>query len=273
MKENYSMAQTRRTAMSLNGKVAIITGGGKGMGRVISKYFAQAGADLVLVARTKEPMEEMAEEARQMGRRAVVYAGDASLEEVAEGAVKLAIETFGKIDILVNNTGIEGPNAMVSDVTLEEWNESIGVNLTSAFLFCKKVTPYMQKQKSGSIIHISSLAGTKGIKCRTPYCASKWGMLGLSRAVAEEVGPDNVRSNVICPGAVHGERMDRVFRKRAIDEGITYEEIVNKTTLNNTPLRRQVEPDEIAQTAVFLASDAASGITGEEILVTGGRRY
>ncbi|MGE4282788.1 MAG: SDR family NAD(P)-dependent oxidoreductase [Clostridia bacterium] len=259
--------------MNLKGKVALITGGGKGIGRVISRRFAQAGADLILVARTKEPLEEMAEEARSLGCRAIVFSGDASQEEVADQAVQQAISTFGKIDILVNNTGIEGPNAFVSDISIEDWNETMAVNLTSAFLFCKKVIPFMQKQQEGSIINISSLAGTKGIKCRSPYCASKWAIIGMTRAIAEEVGSYNIRANIICPGAVRGERMDRVIRKRAQDYGVSYEEMVNTTTKSNTPLGRFVEPDEIASTALFLASDEASGITGEEILVSAGRRW
>lgn len=258
--------------MNLQGKVALITGGGKGIGRVISQRLARAGADLVLVARTLEPLEEVAEEVRLLGRRAVVYAGDASNEEVAEEAVKKAIAELGKIDILVNNTGIEGPNAYLQDISLADWNESMAVNLNSAFLFCKKVIPYMKQNGSGSIINISSLAGTKGIKCRSPYCASKWAMIGMTRALAEELGPDNLRANIICPGAVRGERIERVMQKRAKDYGVSYEEIVKKTTLDNTPLGRFVDPGEIAATVLFLASDESSGITGEEIIVSGGRR-
>lgn len=258
--------------MDLRGKVAIVTGGGKGIGRVISRRFAQAGVNLVLVARTREPLLEMAEEAGQLGCKAIVISGDASHEDIAESAVEQAITAFGKIDILVNNTGIEGPNAYISDITLEDWNESMAVNLNSAFLFCKKVIPFMKKQQKGSIINISSLAGTKGIKCRSPYCASKWAIIGMTRAIAEESGPDNIRANIVCPGAVKGERMDRVLHKRAVDYGVSYEEIVRKTTIDNTPLQRFVEQEEIASTVLFLASDESSGITGEEIIVSGGRR-
>jgi NAD(P)-dependent dehydrogenase (short-subunit alcohol dehydrogenase family) len=258
--------------VDLKGKVAIVTGGGKGIGRIISRRFAQAGANLVLVARTREPLEDMAEEAKQLGCRAIVIVGDASHEDVAESAVDQAISVFGKIDILVNNTGIEGPNSYISDICLKDWNESMAVNLNSAFLFCKKVIPFMKKQQNGSIINISSLSGTKGIKCRSPYCASKWAVIGMARAIAEESGPDNIRVNTVCPGAVKGERMDRVLHKRAEDYGVSYEEIVRRTTIDTTPLQRFVEQEEIASTVLFLASDESSGITGEEIIVSGGRR-
>lgn len=257
--------------MDLRGKVALITGGGKGLGRIISRRFAQAGADLVLVARTSDPLKQIAQESKESGLRTLVFPGDATREEVVEKAVQEALATLGRIDILVNNTGIEGPNALITDISREDWDQSIAVNLTSAFLFCKKVIPSMRERQRGCIINISSLAGTKGIICRAPYCASKWGMIGMSRVIAEEVGPDNIRVNVICPGAVEGERIERVMRKRAQDYGVTYEEIIAMTT-KNTPLRRMVTPEEVASVVLFLASDEASGITGQEIIVSGGRR-
>lgn len=257
--------------MNLAGKVAIITGGGKGIGGVISRRLLQAGADIVVVARTMEPLETMAEEGRRLKKKVLVCQGDASRKEVAEKAVSEALAAFGRVDVLVNNTGIEGPNAPVTDVSLEEWRHTFAVNLDSAFLFCKKVVPVMKKQRSGSIINIASLAGTKGIICRSPYCASKWAMIGLSRTLAGEVGPENIRVNVIIPGMVAGDRADRVIRKRAKDFGVDYEEMFARTC-REAPLQRLVTQEEIASMAVFLASDEASGITGEEIMVSCGRR-
>ncbi|NLN17053.1 MAG: SDR family oxidoreductase [Firmicutes bacterium] len=257
--------------MILQGKVAMITGGGKGIGRAISQRLAREGADLVLLARTAGPLEEVAGEARSLGRRALVLPGDASQEKTVEEAVNQAIATFGKVDILVNNTGIEGPNSPIEGISLADWDHTMAVNLTSAFLCCKQVIPHMRSRKQGSIINISSLAGTRGIINRSPYCASKWAMIGMAKAVAWEVGPDNIRVNVICPGAVEGERIERVMHKRARDHGLTYEEMVAKTT-SDTPLRRFVTPEEIAATALFLASDESAGITGEVIIVSGGRR-
>ncbi|MGI6038237.1 MAG: SDR family NAD(P)-dependent oxidoreductase [Limnochordia bacterium] len=257
--------------MVLKDKVAIITGGGKGIGRAISRKFLDQGADLVLVARTQEAMEEVAREGAALGRQVLVVVGDASQEEVARRAVERAVAAFGKIDILVNNTGIEGPSAPITEIDLEEWDHGIKVNLNSAFLFCKHVIPIMKKAGQGCVINISSLSGTRGLRGRSNYCASKWGMIGLARAVAEEVGPDNIRVNTVCPGAVAGPRIDRVMEKRAKEFGLSVEEMVAKT-LQDTPLRRMVTEEEIAEVACFLASDAASGITGEEIIVSGGRR-
>lgn len=257
--------------MDLTGKVAIITGGGKGIGGVISRRFLKAGADLVVVARTLEPLELIAEEGRQLGRKVAVCQGDVSREDVADAAVRAGLDTFGRIDVLVNNTGIEGPNAPVIDVALEDWHHTFAVNLDSAFLFCKKVVPVMKKQGRGSIVNLASLAGTKGIICRSPYCASKWAMIGLSRTLAWEVGSDNIRVNVVIPGMVAGERADRVIRKRAKDYGVAYEEMQDMIC-REAPLRRLVTQEEIASTVLYLASDEASGITGEEIMVSAGRR-
>lgn len=257
--------------MDLKGKVAIITGGGKGLGRVISLKFAQAGADLVLISRSKTELENVAAEAKKLGRKALVHVGDASLENVVRETVAAAVNHFGQVDILVNNAGIAGPIAPVDEIPLEGWDQALAVNLTSYFLFCKYVIPVMKKQGNGSVINISSLLGLRGFPERTSYCATKWGVIGMSRALAYEVGQHNIRVNVICPGAVEGERITAVIETRAAERGVSFAEMLDLTT-RDTPLRRLVDPAEVAAAAVFLASDAASGISGEEILVSGGRR-
>lgn len=257
--------------MDLKGKVAIITGGGKGLGRVISLKFAQAGADLVLISRSKTELENVAAEAEKLGRKALVHVGDASLENVVQETVAAAVNHFGQVDILVNNAGIAGPIAPVDEIPLASWDQALAVNLTSYFLFCKYVIPVMKKQGNGSVINISSLLGLRGFPERTSYCATKWGVIGMSRALAYEVGQHNIRVNVICPGAVEGERITSVIETRAAERGVSFAEMLDLTT-RDTPLRRLVDPAEVAAAAVFLASDAASGISGEEILVSGGRR-
>src|SRR5690554_3127167 len=175
--------------MNLNNKVALITGGGHGIGGAIARCFARAGADLILVARNRGPLEETAKEAESLGRKVLVITGDVSQESIVRDVVSRGLSKFGSIDILVNNAGIEGKIALITDITREEWDQALSVNLTSAFLFCKYVMPVMKKKKFGSIINISSIAGTKGFERRSPYCTSKWGMIGLSRVAAEEADP------------------------------------------------------------------------------------
>lgn len=257
--------------MELQNKVALITGGGKGIGRAVALRFGRAGADLVLTARTREPMEEVAAELAELGRTVLVVPGDAADEACAIEAVGAALARFGRLDILVNNVGIAGATAPVTEISREDWDRALAVNLTSAFLFCKHALPPMIERRSGCVVMISSLSGTRGQKNRTPYCATKWGMIGLARAVAEEAGPYNIRVNTICPGAVAGERFDAVLRRRAADNGCTVEEMLEKT-LADTPLRRMVTEEEVAAAALFLAGDGAAGITGAEIIVSGGRR-
>jgi NAD(P)-dependent dehydrogenase (short-subunit alcohol dehydrogenase family) len=256
---------------SLIGKVALITGCVKGIGQAITKRFAQAGAGLALFDLLGEPLRALASELTDSGARALALPGDASSEDDVHQAVDQALSHFGRIDVLANVAGITGPTAAVEDISLGEWNETLAVNLTSTFLFCRRVVPHMKQMRSGSIINISSLLGTRGRALRTPYCASKWAVIGLSRAVALEAGPFNVRVNTICPGTVEGERIDRVRHLRAEAEHTTIDRLI-AAELANTPLRRTLAAEEIASVALFLASDDASAITGEEIIVSAGKR-
>lgn len=257
--------------MLLHDKVALITGCGRGIGAAIVRRFAGAGADLVLVDVDEAALAGLGAEVRGLGRRVLCCPGDASREAVAAEATRAALAEFGRIDVLVNNVGIEGPTAPVTGVELSDWERVLAVNLGAPFLFCKHVLPSMRERRAGCVVNISSLSGTKGLLNRSPYCASKWAVIGLSRTVAEEVGPDGIRVNTICPGAVAGERMDGVLRRRAESHGLSLEAI-RELTLRDTPLRRLVSAEEVAATALFLASDEASGITGAEFVVSGGRR-
>ena len=257
--------------MELADRVALVTGAGHGIGAAISRSLATSGADIVLVGRSIAPLDETARQLRSLGRRTLVVTGDVSIERTAVEALEGVMREFGRLDILVNNAGIEGPIADLCDITLEDWESCIAVNLRSVFLFCKHAIPAMKRGGAGSIVNISSLLGLKGLKRRTAYCSSKWAMRGLSRALADELGPDNIRVNTVCPGAVEGGRIERVLRERAHDHSMSYDEM-RASIEAATPLRRLIAPDEIAEVVRFLCTDAASGITGEEVLVSGGRR-
>jgi NAD(P)-dependent dehydrogenase (short-subunit alcohol dehydrogenase family) len=256
---------------TLSGKVAFITGCARGIGHAVAERFAQAGAALVLFDLLREPLEALAERETRSGGRVLVVQGDVSREDSVSQAVERAISFFGRIDVLINVAGITGPTALVEDISLREWEETLAVNLTSIFLLCRKIVPHMKQRRTGSIVNISSLLGTRGKALRTPYSASKWAVLGLSRSIALEVGPYNIRVNTICPGTVEGERIDRVRRLRAEAEHTTVEEIA-AADIKNTPLRRTLSAGEIASVALFLASEDASAITGEEIVVSAGKQ-
>ncbi|MDH5440169.1 MAG: SDR family oxidoreductase [Candidatus Bathyarchaeota archaeon] len=255
--------------IKLVGKVAIVTGGGKGIGRAISLTFAREGADVSLAARSTDLMEEVAREIRAMGRRALVNTTDITKIDQVDKMAKRTHEEFGRIDILVNNSGIAGPTAYVHEITPEEWDETFNVNLRGAFLCCRAVVPIMIKQGGGRIINIASMTGKRPLPMRTPYCATKLGLIGFTRSLASELGKFNINANAICPGAVQGPRIERVVRNAAEAEGTTEEEI-RRRFVSPSPLGRMVSADDVARLAVFLASDASKNITGQDVNVTAG---
>src|SRR5262249_10191482 len=154
-------------------------------------------------------------EVEALGRKCLTVTTDVAQETHVAAMAKKTLEKFGRIDVLVNNAGIVGPTAPVTEVAAKDWDEVMAVNLTRAFFGCKYVVPAMKAQKSGCIINISSIAGKIGYALRSPYAVSKWGLIGLTLTLAKEVGPDNITVNVICPGPVDGPRMDGIIRKRA----------------------------------------------------------
>lgn len=255
--------------MKLLGKVAIITGGGKGIGRAISLMFAHEGADISLAARSTDLMEEVALKIRALGRKALINTTDITKVEQVEMMIKPTYEEFGRIDILVNNAGIAGPTAYVHEITPEEWDETVNVNLKGAFLCCRAVVPIMIKQGGGKIINIASMTGKRPLPMRTPYCATKMGLIGFTRSLASELGKFNINVNAICPGAVEGPRIEMVIRNAARAEKVTEEE-VRKRFVSASPLGRMVSAEDVAKLAVFLASDDSSNMTGQDINVTAG---
>jgi len=255
--------------MKLLDKVAIVTGGGRGIGKVISLTFAREGAHASLAARSTDLMENVAREIRALGRRALVNTTDITKVEQVERMVNRTYEEFGKIDILVNNSGIAGPTAYVHEITPEEWDETFNINLRGAFLCCRAVVPIMIRQGGGRIINIASMTGKRPLPMRTPYCATKMGLIGFTRSLASELGKFNINVNAIYPGAVEGPRIERVIRNAAKAEGVTEEE-VRKRFVSPSPLGRMVTAEDVAKLAVFLASDDSKNITGQDINVTAG---
>jgi NAD(P)-dependent dehydrogenase (short-subunit alcohol dehydrogenase family) len=257
--------------MRFTGQTIIVTGGGYGIGRAIAIAFGREGGDVVIAGRSRDKLETVAAELRALGTRPLVVEADVRRDADVGRLFAEASATYGRLDVLVNNSGIAGPTALVRDVTLDEWRETMDVNLTGAFLCAKHASAVMIEARRGVIVNIASIAGRIGFPRRAPYAASKWGMIGLSHALAAELGPFGVRVNAVLPGAIAGERFEGVVRSRAQAAGKSYEEELDKA-LADTPLRRLVEAEEVAETVTFLASDAASGITGQALNVCGGLR-
>lgn len=255
--------------MRLKDKVAIVTGGGIGIGEAISYAFASEGAALVIAARTLSRLENVAEDIKSRGGMVKVVQTDVSNEKQVQHMVAETLKEYGQIDILVNNSGITGPTANVVDMKLDEWNEVLAINITGAMLCAREVLKTMMVRKTGNIINIGSEGGRSGYPMRSPYCVSKMGIIGLTETLAIEVGEYNIRVNCISPAAVRGERITNRLNARAKAMNISYDEAMTRLT-SNYSLKRITETSEVAAAAAFLASDEASAITGHTLVVNCG---
>ncbi len=190
--------------MRFRDSVVIVTGGGYGIGRGIALAFGREGAHVVLAARSREKLEAVATELRAVGTRPLVAELSVSDEAAVAAMVDSAVRTYGRVDVLVNNAGIAGPAGLARDLDPAAWRETIDTNLTGAFLCAKHVARGMIDRKAGAIVNIGSVAGRIGYALRTPYAASKWGMIGLSHSLAAELGPHGIRVNIVLPGSTEG---------------------------------------------------------------------
>jgi NAD(P)-dependent dehydrogenase (short-subunit alcohol dehydrogenase family) len=234
--------------------------------------FASEGAAVTVTGTSREQLEAAAAEIVAAGGRSLAVVADVASEPAVANMVAASVRAFGRLDILVNNAGIAGPTAAVAEATCEDWERTLAVNLTGAFLCSKLAIPHLIAQSSGRIINITSVAGRIGYAMRSAYAASKWGLIGLTRSLALELGPHGVTVNAIAPGAVRGERIGNVVRDRAAALGRPAADIEREFFVEPTALKRMLGPEEIAATALFLASDEAGGITGETLGVTAGFR-
>jgi NAD(P)-dependent dehydrogenase (short-subunit alcohol dehydrogenase family) len=255
--------------MRLKDKVAIITGGGSGIGRAISLAFAAEGAIVVVTGRTFARLKEVADDITSKGGIARAISANIADEINVKEMVAQAVKEYGQIDVLVNNAGIPGPTVNIADMELDKWNEVLSINLTGAMLCSREVLANMIVRKRGSIINISSVGGMSGFPMRSPYCVSKMGIIGLTETMAIEVGDYNIRVNCISPGAVRGDRVLNAAQAKGKALGIHYEKVLERLTKDYS-LKRLIEPSEIATAAVFLASDDASAITGHTLVVSCG---
>lgn len=259
---------TKNSSISLSGTTAIVTGASQGIGRQIAQSFADAGASVGLVARS----DGIYETAEIIGRpeHTLAVETDVTDESSVSDAIHTIGEEFGGLDCVVNNAGIAGPTAPIEEVALEHWEQTLAVNVTGMFLMLKHAAPYLRESDQGRVINISSISGKRPLDKRTPYTTSKMGVIGLTRTVAVEFADDDVTVNTICPGATRGPRIDDVIQEQADQLGVDFEEAKRRTFTDDAILGDLTEPDDIAQMAVFLASDAAGHITAQDINVDAG---
>ena len=258
--------------MKLAGQVAIVVGSGRGIGETIARTFAREGAAIALVdlAKMKAELEGIAQEISQNGGKAIAMVADCTDDSQVKKMVDETVRRWGKIDILVNSAGLRGPLVPVQDITEEEWDTVLDVNLKAVFLCCRAVLKVMMQQKSGSIVSISGTAGKEGMALRGSLCAAKWGLLGLTQTIAKEAGPSGIRANIICPGGMDEPELRDMYAERAKGLGMEFSQL-EKSVLELTPLRKYAKHDEVAKAALFLASSDSSHTTGESLNVSGGR--
>ncbi|MBQ6612866.1 MAG: 3-oxoacyl-[Alistipes sp.] len=237
----------------LEGKVALVTGAGRGIGKAIALRYAEEGAHVAFTdLAINEAVEETVKEIEALGVKAKAYASNAASFDETHEVVKQVVEDFGRIDVLVNNAGITKDGLMMR-MSEAQWDAVINVNLKSAFNFIHAVTPVMAKQRSGSIINMSSVVGVSGNAGQCNYSASKAGMIGLAKSIAKEMGPRGIRANCIAPGFIVTEMTNQLSQE------------VKDQWAAQIPLRRGGTPEDVANVAVFLGSDLSSYVSGQVI--------
>jgi 3-oxoacyl-[acyl-carrier protein] reductase len=256
--------------LGLRGRVALVTGGSQGIGRSIALALAEEGADVVLVARRREPLESVAEEIAAVGTAAHVVAADVATAEGAAAAYAGAVERFARVDILVNNAGKGSPKPMLELVD-DDWRASIDLNLMSAVRLSLACMPLMVEQRWGRVIHISSRVGREPDPYFAPYAAAKAALINFSKNLANGFSKYGVLSNCIVPGLIHSEAIDQAAEKSAAATGKTVDEVFEATLAKRPiPAGRLGEPDDVAGLVTLLASERASWITGACLTVDGG---
>jgi len=255
--------------MRLFDKVAIVTGGNKGIGRAISLAFADEGAGVVIAARDMIAAKGVLVEIENKGRQGLAVKTDVSKAEEVDNMVQRCLEKFGKIDILVNNAGIVSV-APIIELDEKEWNLNMDINAKGVFLCCQVVARQMIEQgKHGKIVNVSSLCGKIGCRYLGHYCASKFAVIGFTKTLALELAPYKINVNAVCPGVVETDMLIKEYQSVAKLENTTAEEL-RKDVLPTIPLGRLSQPEDIAKVVVFLASSDSDYMTGQALNVTGG---
>jgi len=249
---------------SMSGKIALITGASSGIGRATAEAFAAKGAKVALAARREDELAGLVSEIETRGGAATFVKTDVSIAKDVERMVKHTIETFGRLDYAVNNAGIEGQLSGITDLSEEEWDRVLDINLKGTFLCMKyEASAMLAGGQGGAIVNVGSVNSFLGFPTGSAYVASKHGQIGLTTSVSAELAPQGIRVNLVCPGFI-----DTPMHRRL--RGIVGDELYDKVLLQRVHVRRAGRPDEIAQSIVFLCSDEASYITGTTLTPDGG---
>ncbi|MEQ9618388.1 MAG: 3-hydroxybutyrate dehydrogenase [Deltaproteobacteria bacterium] len=247
--------------MKLKDKVCLVTGGGSGIGLSICERFAEEGGKIVIVDLDNENGNKSEKSLIGKGAEALFVKTDVSKSDQCKNAVDLAVNKFGTVDVLVNNAGLQFVSPIV-EFPEEKWNLLINVMLSGTFYFTKYTLPYMIKQKSGRIINMSSIHGLIGVEYKSAYVTAKHGLIGLTKVTAIETAGHGITANAICPTFVRTPLVEKQIDDQAKSHGIPREEVLEKVILAEAPMKRMLEPEEVAELAVYLTSDLAKNLSG-----------
>lgn len=243
----------------------VVTAGAAGIGRAIAETFADRGARTEICDIDETALEAMRRERPDIGARKADVADEAQVNAFFDAA----LEALGGLDVLVNNAGIAGPTAAIEDIEPDDWRRTMDINVNGHFYCLRRAVPHLKEADNGAIINLSSVAGRLGFAMRTPYAATKWGIVGLTKSLAKELGPFGIRVNCLQPGVVEGERIERVISARAEATGESYE-AVEREMLSKVSLRRAVSGQDIAEMAVFLCTPMGANVSGQALSVCAG---
>lgn len=248
----------------LENKRVLITAGASGIGRVMAEGFLAQGACVHVLDIDQVALDRLGTELPSITQAQA----DVADPDAVDAAFASVINTWGGIDVLVNNAGIAGPTGPIESISAEDWARTVAVDLNGMFHCLRRAVPHMKAQRSGSIVNMSSTAGTMGYPLRTPYAAAKWGVVGLSKSLAMELGEFGINVNAVCPGSVEGDRMDRVIAAEAKVRNVS-EDSVRKSYTRHVSMRTFVKPNDIADLVLFLCSDHGARISGQALTVDG----
>lgn len=255
--------------IDLRNTVALVTGASQGIGKAIAEKLAASGSAVAIAALPDEALERTTSEFNAKGYNCRSYAADLADDAQLHKLAGSVLRDFGHIDVLVNNAGITGPTGAAHEIAVEDWDRTLRLDLRAPFMLSRSFIPSMIARKTGRIINMSSIAGKMAYPLRSPYASAKWGLIGLTVTLAQELGPHGILVNAICPGPTRTEMIESVIRARATATGTDFE-TMSQEYVKSTAIKRMMLPEEVADLVLFLCSPASTAITGQAIEISGG---